>query len=249
MKCSIRVGLLAATLLIGCSDETEPVPDAAPRPDAPTIVDAGRAVDVSVDVPPTDVFINLFDVFPLPDGGCPGCIRDRCGSQINSCFNNPACTLGLFCTLQMCAGGLIGEGGFNPSGFACVLGCFNGDQNLAMMAIGSFTCLTMTCGSACNFLDAGANPDVQTRPDASADAAEDASADISPEDASDDTVLPETGPDADASEDTGEDTGDDSAPADGAADATAEPLDPPDSGSPIDVTPDTDPPSDDGSAE
>jgi hypothetical protein len=223
MKCALGVGLVAAALVFGCSDEREPIPDAGRPADAAArdtraFVDSA---DVSIDVATTDGYIDLFDVFPLPDGGCPGCIRDRCGTQINGCINNPACAAGLFCTLQMCAGGLVGEGGFNPSGFACVLGCFNGDQNLAMMAIGSLTCVLMTCGGACNFLDAGsdvrAEPDVQIPPDTSDDASLPDTSDDAPsgdggtdtappEDASADNT-PDTGSGTDAAEDASGDIG------------------------------------------
>jgi hypothetical protein len=249
MKCAIGVGLVASALFLGCSDEREPIPDAG-RPadaaarDTPAFVD--RA-DVSIDVATTDGYIDLFDVFPLPDGGCPGCIRDRCGAQINGCINNPACAAGLFCTLQMCAGGLIGEGGFNPNGFACVLGCFNGDQNLAMMALGSLVCVTMTCGAACNFLDAGTDvrtaPDVQIPPDTSEDAPPGDAA--PPDDTSADTT-PDTGSGSDAAEDASRDNGspDDDATVDGpSSDAGV------DGGSAEDGPPDTNPPNDDGATE
>ena len=244
MKCALGVGLLlTGTLLFGCSDERESIPEAG-RPDAAVetaVRDAALAADVSIDVPTADGYIDLFDVFPLPDGGCPGCIRDRCGTQINACINNPACAAGLFCTLQMCAGGLVGEGGFNPSSFTCVLGCFNGDQNLAIMAISSLTCVTMTCGAACNFLDAGSDvrrePDVSTPPDASIDAA--------PEDAGAEAATPETGPGTDAADDTDGEGGpqDDDAAADDAPSDTGGEVD---TGSPMDATEDTDPPGDDG---
>jgi hypothetical protein len=207
-------------------------------------------VDVSApDRSGPDGYINLFDIFPLPDGGCPGCIRDRCGSQINACFNNPACAAGLFCTLQMCAGGLLGEGGVSPTSLACVLGCFGGDQSLAFLAIGSFTCVTMTCGGACNFLDAGSdarppNPDVQ--PDASADAPppEDASVDAPPpEDASADTTAPDAGSDdGDAGSDDGDSTTPDGdPPVDASDDVTPETGDQPDTEPPPDAIPDSPP--------
>jgi len=256
MKCAIGVGLLTTTLFWGCSDEREDIPDAG-RPADAAVRDGAPtppSTDVSVDMATTDGYIDLFDVFPLPDGGCPGCIRDRCGTQINGCINNPACAAGLFCTLQMCAGGLVGEGGFNPSAFACVLGCFNGDQNLAIMALSSLTCVTMTCGSACNFLDAASDvrpePDVRTPPDVSADAPSgDAGSDTPPpDDASADTTTPETGPGDDSGGDVGADGGspDDDAAADGAPSDTGDEVD---TGSAADVTPDTDPPSDDGGAD
>ena len=249
MKCSKWAGLACAALFFGCSDETEPVPDAG------VIVDAGvKDADANLDtsqVPDArpDSFIDLFDVFPLPDGGCPGCIRDRCGAGINACFNNPACVNGLFCTLQMCAGGLLGDSGFSPTNIACVLGCFNGDQNLAFQALASFTCLTMTCGGACNFLDAGSDarppiPDVQPPPEASADAppSDDASIDAPP---------PDTGPGADSGETDGDGaTPGDDAPADvTGADVTPETGNPPDSAPPSDTTSDATPPDDSSAAD
>lgn len=244
MKCSIWAGLVCATLFFGCSDEREPVPDAGVPADA-AVRDADANPDTSqiVDARP-DSFIDLFDVFPLPDGGCPGCIRDRCGAGINACFNNPACVAGLFCTLQMCAGGLLGDSGFTPSNIACVLGCFNGDQTLAFQALSSFTCLTMTCGGACSFLDAGGdarppNADGQTPPDAGTDAAP-------PEDASIDATAPDTGPGADSGETDGDGaTPGDDAPSDGVGtDVTPEAGDPPDSAPPSDAASDSTPPSD-----
>src|SRR5689334_20905712 len=203
MKCSIWAGIAAAALFLGCSDDTELVPEAGVPADA-GVQDSGASADVSdADASRPDSFIDLFDVFPLPDGGCPGCIRDRCGAGINACFNNPACVTGLFCTLQMCANGLLGDSGFNPASVACVLGCFNGDQTLAFMALSSFTCLTMTCGGVCSF-DAGVAGDARpptdvTVPDASADVPPDESADTSPpEDVSADSTAPDTGPETDS---------------------------------------------------
>jgi hypothetical protein len=245
MKCSIWAGLVVTALFLGCSDEREPVPPGAPA-DAAT--DAGTSIDVAVDVSAPDRsgpdgYINLFDIFPLPDGGCPGCIRDRCGSQINACFNNPACAAGLFCTLQMCAGGLLGDSGLSPSSLVCVLGCFGGDQSLAFLAIGSFTCVTMTCGGACNFLDAGSdarppNPDVE--PDASADAPPS-------EDASMDTTAPDAEPDGDADSDDGDSTTPDGDPPfDASGDVTPETGDQPDIAPPTDAIPDVTPPDEGG---
>jgi hypothetical protein len=255
MKCFIGAGLVMSALFIGCSDEREPVPgvpvdaavlDAAVR-DA--VTEPRVSADVSIDVPGPDGYIDLFDVFPLPDAGCPGCIRDRCGSQINACFNNPACTAGVFCTLQMCAGGLLGDSGFDPSSFTCVLGCFNGDQNLAFMALGSLTCLTMTCGVACNFVDAGSdarppNLDAPARPDASTDTpSQDVTADTATPDADPPT---DSGQNADADDATpGDDAGEDTT----GTDVTTETADPVDGAPPVDVTPDAIPPDEDAGAE
>jgi len=242
MKCFIPAGLVAIAMFIGCSDEREPIPppatDGAVK-DAGASADADAVADISsTDGPGPDGYIDLFDVIPLPDGGCPGCIRDRCGAGINACFNNPACTAGLLCTLQMCAGGLLGDAGLNPTSFVCILGCFNGDQNLALMALSSFTCLTMTCGAACNFIDAGSDarpPDVLTPPDVSsdatgADAAEDAPA------------ADGQGP----AIDSGSSDGDGATPGDDAAggDVAPETGGPPDTMPPADALVDATPPDD-----
>lgn len=208
---------------------------------ADVVAEAGAVPDVSIDVPRGDGFFDLFDVFPLPDAGCPNCIRDRCGSQLNACINNPACMTGLFCTLQMC--GLLGEGGaINPSAFLCVLGCFNGDQATALSALGGLQCLTMTCASVCNFLDAGgggfdARPQDATdvsvdsttadaTPDVSGgDGADDATPDISTPDTGAPDAGSDGGEDADVHVDAGADT-----LADGAHDGNADDGATPDAG-------------------
>ena len=201
MKCFIPAGLIAATLLFGCSDEREPTPptaDGGAKIDVNADQEGGATADVSVDTPRTDGPFDLFDVFPLPDAGCPNCIRDRCGSQINSCINDPACVMGLTCTLQNCAGAL-GEGGLNPSALLCVLNCFGGDQAKAFAAIGSLTCLTMTCGSVCIPDAGGGLIDVRPPPDAndvSVDHAPDGESDASTPDATDNDVSsPDAAPD------------------------------------------------------
>jgi hypothetical protein len=227
MKCFIRAGLVAATLAFGCSDERDPLPS-LPDAGAPTDAaraDAGADADASIDAA-GDGFFDLFDVISLPDAGCAGCVRDRCGAQINACFNNPACGAGLLCTLQMCAGGLLGDAGLSTSSLVCVLGCFNGDQALAFMAIGSITCLTMTCGSACGL---AADAAVDVRPPLDAPAQTDVSADVSSPDVNADAEPPEAGPGVDATDDHV----DSAAPDDAADDGSAE------SGTPIDGSNDT----------
>ena len=198
MKCFIPAGLLAATFLLGCSDEREPAP---PAGDAGTIdVAADREAgsspaDVSVDTPRDAGPFDLFDVFPLPDAGCTNCLRDRCGSQINACINNPACGQGLLCTIQNCAldGGISTT---NPTALLCVLNCFGGDQATAFMAIGSLTCVTMTCGSICIPEAGGGVFDVRPpNPDAN-DASVDHEPDSTTPDATDnDVVAPDAEPD------------------------------------------------------
>ncbi len=252
MKCFMPAAVLAATLLLGCSDDHEPIPpaiEAGVDASADVVAEAGAPPDVSVDVPRGDGFFDLFDVFPLPDAGCPNCIRDRCGAQLNACINNPNCVTGLFCSLQMC--GLLGEAGLNPSAFVCVLGCFNGDQATALSALGGLQCLTMTCASVCNFLDAGGGgfdarpPDVT---DVSIDPPiADATPDVTDIDATPDTSTPDTGaPDrahdgeadgdvhVDAGADTHADSADDADTRDGAS---------------SDVEPDVIPPPGDGASD
>lgn len=239
MKCFIPAGLLAATLLLGCSDEREEAP---PAGDAGATIDVAAdreggssPADVSVDTPRDAGPIDLFDVFPLPDAGCPNCLRDRCGSQINACINNPACGQGLLCTIQNCAldGGISTT---NPAALLCVLNCFGGDQATAFMAIGSLTCVTMTCGSVC-IPEAGGgvfdvrppNPDANdasvdhepdaTAPDATAPDATDndvATPDAEPDTQDHDATPDATAPDADA---TSPDDADGGTTGDGAADA------------------------------
>ncbi|MET0594248.1 MAG: hypothetical protein ABW133_16220 [Polyangiaceae bacterium] len=240
MKCFIPVGLLAATLLLGCSDEREPVPpagDAGVTSDVVAEEGSAPPADVSVDIPRGDGYIDLFDVFPLPDAGCTNCIRDRCGSQINACFNNPACGQGLLCTLQNCAALDGGISTTNPAALICVLNCFNGDQATAFMAIGSLTCLTMTCGSVC-IPEAGPGFDVRPpNPDAndvSADrATPDGESDATTPDATDhDVSAPDAEPDThdhdvntpdasapDGSDDVHHDDADGGTTSDGGADA------------------------------
>jgi hypothetical protein len=252
MKCFIAAGLLSAAVLVGCSDEREPIPapiDAAAGDAA--VIDSGVQADISIDASADAPPINLFDVFPLGDAGCPACIRDRCGEQINACINNPACANGLFCTLQMCAGGLLGgDGGFTPTDLVCVLGCFNGDTATAFMAIGSLTCVTMTCGGSCSLGDAAAI-DVRA-PDARVDASVDAP---SGEDA--DASAPETGTTPDSSDNTDADASGprDDASADTAPEGSApgdtgpETTDPVDADSATDTAPDLAPPGQDSAAD
>jgi hypothetical protein len=227
-------GLVVVTLFFGCSDERAPIPEAGVAVDAAVSdsVEAGVPDDVSIDAPTGDGYVDLFDVIPLGDAGCPACIRDRCGAQINACFNNPACATGLLCTLQMCATGLLGDGGFNPANIACVLGCFNGDQATAFMAIGALQCLTMTCASVCN-LDAGVppNPDGQTQPDARADAP------------AADTAEPETGSTSDSGDNA---DADDAVPG---SDVTPESGGELDTSPPTDVTAEAAPPGEGGTAD
>jgi hypothetical protein len=115
-------------------------------------IDTGTAV---TDTGTRDTFIDIWEVFPIPDGGpigeCASCVRDKCGDRVNACINDPACRAGLACTVTRCLGG-GGPGGFD---LACVAGCFGGDISKAGVAISTFTCVLGTCGSACGGLLGG----------------------------------------------------------------------------------------------
>ena len=205
MKYSVATGLAISALMFGCSDEREDVPpldggadhdevrDGAPSVDAP--------VDVGVDVARDRGPIDFFDVIPLPDAGCPGCVQSRCGSQINSCANNPVCAEGLLCTIQMCSGILTGDAGLSGANLTCVLGCFNNDLQLVFSALNTFTCITTTCGSACGLTPDAGSP----RPDAPGTADADGApppVDVSVDGDFDGAPPP---PDADPTEDAAQD--------------------------------------------
>jgi len=117
-------------------------PDTSTPP--PDTFDAGR-----------DSFIDIWEVFPIPDSGpigaCASCVRDKCGTQVNACVNDPVCRAGLACTATSCLGG-GGPGGFD---LACVAKCFGGDLSKAFQAINTFTCVISGCGTACGGLLGG----------------------------------------------------------------------------------------------
>jgi len=117
-----------------------------------TVIDTAIPMDDAAGV---DRFIDIWDVFPIPEGGvigeCATCVRDNCGSQVNECINSPACRNGLACVATKCLGG-GGSGGFD---IACVTGCFGGDFKTAGLAITTFTCVTNKCGAKCGSLLGG----------------------------------------------------------------------------------------------
>lgn len=86
---------------------------------------------------------NFFDSFPFPDSGpiadCVECADENCNSQINACFNNPACAQGVVCAATSC-------GGFN---LQCILQCFGGNFQAGFQAFQSFLCLAQNCGQQC----------------------------------------------------------------------------------------------------
>lgn len=116
--------------------------------------DTAPLVDSSTPDARRDVYIDIWEVFPIPDSGplgaCASCVRDKCGAQVNECINSPECRSGLACTVTRClAGG--GGGGGGPGGFdlKCVTDCFGGDLGKAFKAISTFTCIMSNCNTAC----------------------------------------------------------------------------------------------------
>jgi hypothetical protein len=149
--CLGRTGIGAEDLEAFGGDST-PLDDTAITIIDSAPLDTGTAV---TDTGARDTFIDIWEVFPIPDGGpigeCAGCVRDKCGDRVNACINDPACRAGLACTVTRCLGG-GGPGGFD---IACVAGCFGGDISKAGVAISTFTCVLGTCGSACGGLLGG----------------------------------------------------------------------------------------------
>lgn len=141
---------------IGLDDLTT-VDDDAATDSGVVIVEGGTDSSVNdtstvTDSAGEDRFIDIWDVIPIPDGGpigeCAGCVRDKCGTQVNQCVNSPACRSGLACVATKC---LAGGGGGGTGGFdlACVNDCFGGDFKTASLAISTFTCVISGCGSKC----------------------------------------------------------------------------------------------------
>jgi hypothetical protein len=118
--------------------------------DAPDDVAVDVTEDVTVDAPADAKFdVDIFDVLPIPDSGpiavCATCVQDKCGDQVNTCVNTPACAQGLACSVQKC---IVGGGG-GPPNFQCLLGCFNGNVGALFQAVGAFQCIAAQCGNDC----------------------------------------------------------------------------------------------------
>jgi hypothetical protein len=155
MKSSLAL-ILVAAMAAACSDDSsagQPAPqDAGTQTDTSSggndvSADAPATNDVGVgsDAPTTDRFIDIFDAFGVPDGplgDCVGCIRDKCGAEVNQCVNNPACRAGLQCTLTTCVSSGMPD-------IACVLGCFMGDTAAALSAGAALMCINSKCSSVC----------------------------------------------------------------------------------------------------
>jgi hypothetical protein len=149
--------ILAAAMAVGCSDD-ENVGQTAPQDSGSPQPDTSIGMDASVDVPATsdgglssdappgiDGFIDIFDAFAIPDGpigDCVGCIRDKCGAEVNQCVNNEACRAGLQCALTTC----LASGTPDPS---CLLGCFMNDPVAIFTAGAALMCVNSKCSAVC----------------------------------------------------------------------------------------------------
>lgn len=159
---AVAVGCLGRTG-IG-SDELDSIDeeDAAAIDSGLALVDAtpdtSSPPETSIEDTRRDTFIDIWEVFPIPDSGpigvCASCVRDMCGTQVNACINSPECRSGLACTVAKC---LAGGGGGGPGGFdlKCVTDCFGGDLSKALQAVATFTCITGKCGMQCGGLLGG----------------------------------------------------------------------------------------------
>jgi hypothetical protein len=140
---------VAVLFSVGCTTDNEPG-NPAPAP-----IDAGLAFDAPLqDAAPerltVDGFIDLFDAFPVPDGPvgtCIGCVRDRCGAEVNRCANDALCRQGLACALATCVA-MPADGGAGPDP-VCLLGCFMGNLAALASAGGAFGCISMNCAASC----------------------------------------------------------------------------------------------------
>ncbi len=116
-------------------------------------VDAPRdsAVDAPVDAKKDAV--DFFDAFPIPDSGpiatCAQCAQQHCGTQVNTCYNDPNCVAGLTCALSSCLNG-------GAPSIQCILGCFNGHLSAAGEAVQAFQCISGSCGTDCRAALGGA---------------------------------------------------------------------------------------------
>jgi hypothetical protein len=74
-----------------------------------------------------------------PPADCSRCRDEMCGDQLALCTEAPACKASLAC---------IGECGSQASN-ECVLGCFNDDVDLALLALQLTACTLRQCGASC----------------------------------------------------------------------------------------------------
>jgi len=169
----VRWGVSAA-LLIGCGDSeptnqttpTDATVETAVNQSLPDVVAASDASTIAPD--------SGFDIVgALPDGSlrdCAVCIRDQCGTLLSDCFNDPACSQGVTCTVTSCfpmAGAAMGDGGLN---LGCVTTCFMGNLPAAVSAVGGVMCISTSCGATCGLgRDAGNGMEDTGSPPADAD--------------------------------------------------------------------------------
>ena len=109
-----------------------------------TAMDAMGSRDTTTGIP-MDGYINIFEIFPIPNDGaigmCANCVQDMCGMQVNGCVNNPACQQVVECVLQNCA--TAADGGY----LQCAEQCAAMNPSGALQAYGAVMCVTSMCGS------------------------------------------------------------------------------------------------------
>src|SRR5262249_10829149 len=75
---------------------------------------------------------------------CLACVISSCPTA-SDCFGNTACVQGIFCGLASCTG-------TDPAALERWLECFDGDAEVALMALQAALCLGQNCGMACQAL-------------------------------------------------------------------------------------------------
>lgn len=159
------MALIGATLWTGCGGSSQAAPgDNAGGPgDASSTGSGGSSMDASLPTtdasttsdagaPTVDAF-NLRDIsFPDgPIGACASCIQGMCQQDLAACASDPACQMGVICSLQNCSQYLSGSGEGGAQAYTCLVGCF-GDLQTALTAISGLTCVTTSCASTCGTL-------------------------------------------------------------------------------------------------
>lgn len=81
---------------------------------------------------------------------CLACIGTSCPEAM-ACIQDSACVQGMVCAVSQCLGG-------GSPDMMCVLDCFNGDMQAAMLALNTITCIFGSCGPECAGLLPGGPP-------------------------------------------------------------------------------------------
>jgi hypothetical protein len=76
---------------------------------------------------------------------CLACIGIECPQALD-CVTDQACIQGVICAVGQCLGG-----GGTPD-FMCLLDCFDGDIDAALIAVDTLTCVFGSCADACGGL-------------------------------------------------------------------------------------------------